>query len=76
MSLVIGAIYICKFLAPSILNRCSMWMFITHVMFIITHVINFPWDWKADKLSVAEINWMELKNLFTPMPMDLQNWPK
>ena len=70
---VLGALYSSIYFAPSIYHRCmenSVDIYYTRDLF------HFRWDWKADKLSVAETILMESKKIFTPMPMDPLDWTK
>ena len=39
-------------------------------------LFHFRWDWKADRISVAEPKRMESKKMLTQMPLDPRDWPK
>ena len=69
---VLGAIYVCICFAPNIYKcmESSVDVYYTRDLF------HFRWDWKADRISVAETNRMESKKIFTPMPLDPREWPK
>ena len=70
---VLGAIYLCVCFAPNIFSRClesSVDVYYTR------DLLHFRWDWKADRISVAETKRMESKKMFTPMPLDPRDWPK
>ena len=70
---VLCAIYILVCFAPNVSNKCmesSVDVYYTHDLF------HFRWDWKADRISVAETRSMESKKMFTPMPLDPRDWPK
>ena len=43
-----------------------------------THdLLHFRWDWKADRIPVAETRSMESsKKMLTPMPLDPWDWPQ
>ena len=70
---VLCAIYILVCFAPNVYNKCmesTVDVYYTHDLF------HFRWDWKADRISVAETRSMESKKMFTPMPLDPRDWPK
>ena len=70
---VLCAIYILVCFAPNVYNKCmesTVDVYYTHDLF------HFRWDWKADRISVAETRSMESKKMLTPMPLDPRDWPK
>ena len=70
---VLCTIYFCVCFAPNIYNKgmeSSVDVYYTCDLF------HFCWDWKADRISVAEPKRMESKKMLTQMPLDPRDWPK
>ena len=68
----LGAVYFCVCFAPNIYSRCLDGPV---DVYYTRDRLHFHWDWKADRISVAESKRME-STKFTPMPLDPRDWPK